>query len=485
MRLVPTSVRTRLTLGYTLALAVPLIAFGIISYLIFSNTVRARTDAFVDDALTVFGRELSAERHEGLDLEAAIRRTLREVRFREADILILDDSGSVVGMSGPLGTAGALNDRAPPVDPAVIVAGLGPNLPGAEQITTMTHQGGAYRVVLRPLRLDGRTYHLVGVHSLARVEAMLARIRRLFLVLMAFIIVVAAAGGSFLARRSFLPVTAMATRAAEIGASTLHERLPVVAKDELGELARVLNELLDRLASAFEQQRRFMADASHELRTPTAIVRTEADVILSREHRTEEEYRASLDIVRNASRRLTRIVDDVFLSARADAGHLVMNPEPLYLEDLVGDTVRAVGPIAEARRVRVELGELAEAPAVADAELLSRVLLNLMDNAIKHSPEGGAVEVSMAARGGTCEISIVDQGPGIPKEARERIFERFFRLDVARSREESTLTGGAGLGLSISRRIAEMHGGRLFLVGSRPGRTEFRVSLPVETSGSP
>jgi signal transduction histidine kinase len=274
----------------------------------------------------------------------------------------------------------------------------------------------------------------------------------------------------------------MAARAAEIGAATLHERLPIVAQDELGRLACVLNDLLDRLERSFAQQRRFMADASHELRTPTAILRTEADVTLSRTDRTQDEYRESMTVVQDASRRLTRIVDDIFLLARADAGHLNGQAAPIYLEDVVHDAIRAVRPIAERRGVHIALRDVVEAPFHGDEDLLGRVLLNLLDNAIKHSPERATIDVSMHHRAGRYEISVVDAGEGIPAAAHERVFERFFRVDTARARAENTATSGAGLGLSIGRRIAEMHGGRLELVSSRPGHTEFRLSLPASAA---
>jgi signal transduction histidine kinase len=245
----------------------------------------------------------------------------------------------------------------------------------------------------------------------------------------------------------------------------------------------VINDLLDRLEESFAQQRRFVADASHELRTPAAILRTEADVTLSRDHRPESEYRASVTVIQDAARRLARIVDELFLLARADAGHLVAQRVPLYLEDVVHDVVRAVQAVAEQRGVRIELGQLIEAPATGDPDLLGRLLLNLLDNAIKYSPEGEAVGVEMTRRDGCCAITVVDAGPGIPPAAHDRIFERFFRVDAARSRGESEATSGAGLGLAIARRVAEMHAGRLELVGSRPGRTEFRLTLPVEGAG--
>jgi heavy metal sensor kinase len=303
-----------------------------------------------------------------------------------------------------------------------------------------------------------------------------------FLVVIPLLILCAATGGYFLAGRSLAPVSAMTARAAAISATNLHERLPIGGGDELVGLARVVNDLLERLEVAFEQQRRFMADASHELRTPTAILRTEADVTLSRDHRTEDEYRDSMTVIQDAARRLTRIVEDLFLLARADSGNLVARHEPLYLDEIVDDTVRGVRQVAERRDVRISIRHTIEAPLDGDADLLGRLLLNLLDNAIKHSPEGGTVDVGMSRTDGRYEIAVIDAGAGIPAEARDRVFERFFRVDAARSRGDATTTGGAGLGLAIARRIAELHGGGLDLIDSRPGRTEFRLTLPSNTT---
>lgn len=183
-------------------------------------------------------------------------------------------------------------------------------------------------------------------------------------------------------------------------------------------------------------------------------------------------------MVQDASRRLTRIVDDLFLLARADAGHLPVRREPLYLEEVVHDGTRGVLHLAAQRGVTVELHELAQAPMQGDPDLLGRLLLNLLDNAIKHSPHGGVVEVRMAPVGpDRCAVSVVDHGPGIPVEAQDRIFERFFGVESARDRGGPT--SGAGLGLAIAKRICELHGGTLELVESRPGRTEFRFTLPI------
>jgi heavy metal sensor kinase len=443
-----------LTLWYTVLLGLPLIVFAVASYLVFARTLERRTDRFIGDALAAFARELTAERRTALSAVQAMRSTVEEVHFGDLHIAILDSAGHVVAMSAAPGLAPAGGRSSP------------------------AHQPGT-RVLSRPLEVDRQRFTLTGTYSLADIEDMLDRIRGMFLVAIPLLVLAAAAGGYALARRSLAPVAAMGARAAAISASTLDERLPVAGADELVGLARVVNDLLDRLERSFAQQQRFVADASHELRTPTSILRTEADVTLSRPHRAEQEYRASMTIMRDAARRLTRIVDDLFLLARADSGHLVPHREELYLEDVVHDAARAVRAVADQRGVKIELGRLVEAPCQGDADLLGRLLLNLFDNAIKYSPEGGTVEVGMTRRDDRCEIAVVDAGAGVPPEARERVFERFFRVDASRSRSDISATSGAGLGLAIAQRIAEMHGGRLELAGSRPGRTEFRLTLPV------
>jgi two-component system OmpR family sensor kinase len=445
----PTSLRSRLTLWYTILLGVPLIVFAVASYLVFARTLQQRTDRFIGDALTAFARELTAERRAALTLAEAMRSTVEEVRFREIQIAILDQEGRTIAMTAP--PRGDRSGTRPP-----------------------------YRVLTQSLTVDGERFSLTGTYSLSDMEAMLARIREMFLVAIPLLVLSSAVGGSFLAKRSLAPVASMGEQAAKITASNLDQRLPVGGGDELVGLAGVVNDLLDRLERSFAQQRRFVADASHELRTPAAILRTEADITLSREHRDEAEYRASVTTMQDAARRLTRIVDDLFLLARADSGNPVEQREALYLEDLVHDAVRAMSSVAERREVRFELSGLVEAPFHGDPDLLGRLFLNLLDNAIKFSPRGGTVAVAMTRRDGHCEIAVADAGPGIPPDARERVFERFFRVDATRSRAENSATSGAGLGLAIARRIAEMHAGRLELAESRPGRTEFRLTLPVD-----
>jgi two-component system, OmpR family, sensor kinase len=469
----PSSLRARLTLWYSIFLGVPLIVFALACYMVFKSSLLRRTDGFMGDALTAFAGELAAERRAALGTADAIRRTAEEVRFRELHVAILDAGGRVVVNSTPADSA---------LSSAVVAAFRGRDSAKPLSVTLPgTHRG--YRVVSQPLVLDGARFTLTGTYALNDIESMLSRIRRMFALAIPLLVVFGAAGGYALARRSFAPVASMGEQAARITASSLDQRLPVGGGDELVELARVVNDLLDRLERSFAQQRRFVADASHELRTPTAILRTEADVTLARSERPEEEYRASMAVMQGAARRLSRVVDELFLLARSDAGHLIASRDPLYLEDLVLDAVRAVHAVADQHNVRIEVREIVEAQVRGDADLLGRVLLNLLDNAIKYSPAGGTVGIEMGQRNGHCEIRVIDGGPGIPHEAHEQIFERFVRLDAARSPSGSQATSGAGLGLAIARRIAEMHAGRLELAESRPGRTEFRLVLPADVPG--
>jgi heavy metal sensor kinase len=451
------------------------VAFAVASNYIFGRAVEQRTDRFISDAIGGFSSEVTGERRRTDTHEEAILHSVAEVHFRDLYLVVVDSSGrQLAGTADPPD----LPDNWPTADAR---ARVGPEIANHDRSkpwgVTFASGEKRYRLIWRPLRLQSQLFGVAGLYPLATTDQMRARIGRLFYLSIPVLVMAAASGGYMLARRSLAPVAAMAARAAEISETNLQARLPIGGGAELVGLGRVVNDLLDRLERSFEQQRRFMADASHELRTPVTIVRTESDVTLAREHREESEYRASTAIIQDAARRLTRIVDDLFLLARADSGHLVPKVDEVYLEEVVADAAQAVRPVAEQRSVRVEVRNIVEAPFRGDGDLLGRVLLNLLDNAIKHSPPGGVVEISMANRNQHYEVSVIDAGEGIPADIREKIFERFFRADVAREAVEHTTTSGAGLGLAIARKIAELHDGRLEVAESRPGRTELRLTL--------
>jgi signal transduction histidine kinase len=279
----------------------------------------------------------------------------------------------------------------------------------------------------------------------------------------------------------------MTARADRIRESTLHDRLAVQNPlDELGRLATTFNRLLDRLDLAFERQRRFIADASHELRTPLAILQGESEVALSKPTRTPEEYRESLSVLQHEARRLAHIVEDMFTLSRADAGQYPVNRRELYLDELVSECAHSVRTLAAAKSITLSVECNGELPIFGDESLLSRMLLNLLDNAIKYTPNGGKISVATSATHTGTQITVADNGLGIPQEFHSRIFERFFRSDQARTRPSSSAgsdrssAGGAGLGLSIARWIAEAHHGTLVLTRSDVQGTLFTVTLPVE-----
>jgi signal transduction histidine kinase len=216
------------------------------------------------------------------------------------------------------------------------------------------------------------------------------------------------------------------------------------------------------------------------LRTPVAILRGEADIALSEPRRGEGEYREALGVVSHEARRLSRIVDDLFLLARADAGQLPLHPGELYLDELAGECVRSVRSLAVQRGVGLVCEAEGELPYRGDEPLLHRLLLNLLDNALKYSRPGGEVRLDLARRDGGYVMRVTDAGPPIEPEAAERIFERFYRADRACSADSAT--GGAGLGLPIARWVAEAHGGSLRLARSTAEGNEFEVWLPTSAA---
>jgi signal transduction histidine kinase len=237
---------------------------------------------------------------------------------------------------------------------------------------------------------------------------------------------------------------------------------------------------LDR---SFEQQRRFMADASHELRTPLSSVLGEAEVALSRPHRKEEEYRQCLDAVYNEGTRMSRIVADLLSLARADSGQYPINRADCFLGQLVEECVRVLKHLAGKRDITLSFTPPAvELVVQGDGELLRRLFTNLLDNAIKYTMPGGTVTIELSEDQSQCVITVKDTGRGIAVDAQPHIFERFYREDKVRRRNLDSEGSGAGLGLSISQWIANLHGGRVTLEESTERGSTFAVRLPGSKS---
>jgi two-component system, OmpR family, sensor kinase len=238
--------------------------------------------------------------------------------------------------------------------------------------------------------------------------------------------------------------------------------------------------LLKWLERSFQQQKQLLADTSHELRTPVTIIRSEAEVTLSRS-RDVDEYRKALEVIRSESLHLTSLIEGVLLLARADAQQAAIAKEPVQLTNVIDDSVQALRRVAEARQIDLACATDGPMPMRGDAGLLRRMLLNLLDNAMKFSSAGGHVRLDARRDGPNYVITVSDTGRGIPPEAQEKVFDRFFRADAVRGRDDNRdSAGGAGLGLPIARWIARAHGGDLRLVRSSPAGSIFEAFLPVD-----
>jgi two-component system OmpR family sensor kinase len=483
------TLRARLTLWYSVVLALLLLLFSLTGYFLFSRAAIHRTDAdlaeLASSFLVTFQDELKDPDKPG-GLQAAARQAMLEHHVRGDVLLLVDAAGKIASSSADLVPSSApANSTASRV---LASRGFQRFLAEASQsdrtYQTIAGEKGGFRAYATRFSAAGQTWGLVILRSLHPQQEMLEQIRVAFAWLIPLGVLLAGCGGYFLGRRSLAPVAAMGQQAERIGAANLHERLVVRnANDELGRLAQTFNELLDRLDRSFERQRRFISDASHELRTPVSILRGEAEVALSQPSRSPEEYRESLAVLHEEAQRLARIVEDLFTLTRADAGEYQLAQRDFYLDELAADCVRATRALAQAKNITLAAVTMEEMPVRADEDLLRRMILNLLDNAIKYTPAGGNVAVTCGSVPEGYELSVTDSGPGIPAEMQSRVFERFFRADRARSR--SGADGGAGLGLAIARWIAEAHLGRIELVRSDPTGSRFTVRIPASSEGSP
>ncbi|HEY4304905.1 MAG TPA: ATP-binding protein [Gemmatimonadaceae bacterium] len=481
------TVRARLTLWYGGLLVLIVVAFAIAGYAYLDRLEHDRIDRMLHEQSEIVMQAMDSTRaHRGeFDATAAekLLPTLHDLRARGIRAWIFDESGML-----RVATEQVQEGEGPEEERAV----LGSPVPAsmlrelarrrASSITEVQVGAHAARLLSIPLPDDLGRGTLFISYSLREVAELLARARFDAALAIMAALVLSLGAGYVLARGAMAPVAAMSNQAALIGGSNLHERVPVHNQhDELGTLATTFNGLLDRVAEALSQQRRFMADASHELRTPVAILRSETDIVLRSDSRTIAEYREALEVVQAASERLSHTVEDIFLLTLVDAKEARTSAEPLYLNDLVSDECRSMRSVGERRGIAIDCTLSIEAPYVGDEKLLQRLIANLLDNAIKYSPVNARVEACFERAGDAFVLSVSNGGPGIPLEARAHVFDRFFRADAARTislGEEGRIAGG-GLGLPISRWIAQLHGGTLELSHATSTRTTFTLRLPV------
>lgn len=348
-------------------------------------------------------------------------------------------------------------------------------LSGQPKQRSLVANGHHLRVLAAPIIIDG---DVVGVVEVGLENDVRETLRTLIIVMaIAYpvALIIASGGGVFLAGRALSPIDALTRHAQRITAEDLSQRLGLKPRDdEVGRLASTFDQMIGRLDDSFRRQQRFTADASHELRTPLTAIKGQADVALQKE-RTPDAYKQVLVAINTEADRMIRLVSSLLTLARADAARAPIARERVSLNRVVSSAVEHVMPAAEQKGIRLEFSNTDNLATTGDADLLLQLVLNLLDNAIKHTPPQGVVNVTCAVQGRSAIVDVRDSGPGISAEHLPHIFERFYRADGARSREE----GGAGLGLSISRWIAEAHGGSI-LAESSPGQgSRFTVQLPL------
>jgi two-component system OmpR family sensor kinase len=292
----------------------------------------------------------------------------------------------------------------------------------------------------------------------------------------ACVLAVGLAGGWLLSGRLLRPIARISATASAISADNLTQRIDARQIDsELAGLARVLNDMFDRLEAAFARQAQFTADASHELRTPLAILRTHAELALSRP-RKPEEYRETLETCLRAAGRMTGLVEGLLTLARADAGGLELKREPVDLARVAADMIELFEPLALRKDVALK-AELEPVTVTGDSGRLCQVLTNLLSNAVQYNRPGGVVCVRLTRQGHDAVLAVSDTGLGIPDIDKPHLFGRFYRVDKARSRD----SGGNGLGLAITRSIVQAHGGAIDFESQVGHGSTFRVRLPCDT----
>jgi heavy metal sensor kinase len=462
------SIRWRLTLWYGLVLATVIAVFGGAVYIAMRHEMLSRTDGALAAELDEISEDIQAAKDWPRLSEQLKRRFARhevyEFQVSRVDGGLLFQSNQLKPMRFPV-----------------------PAIPGSlKHLDFESVSLGTQDVTLKSLghlRLmtglvpgpDGPIV-VQAATALASIDRELAELLSVLLLSGPLALACALGGGYMLARKALSPVTRMVTTADQITAARLDRRIDVPqSDDELGRLARTLNGMIARLERSFEEIRRFTADAAHELRTPIAVLRNEAEVAL-RMPREPEQYQAILEDQLEELERLSRLADRLLFLCRGDAGLLPIANEPVELREIVADVAEHMRLVAEEKGVTLHTRGTTPCPIQGDEDQLRRLLFNLLDNAIKFTSARGSVTIETACTEEKMGIAVSDTGIGIPPEHIPHVFQRFYRVDPARGPD----MGGTGLGLAIARSIAEAHGGSLTIESTVGIGTRVILTLPAK-----
>jgi heavy metal sensor kinase len=453
------SIRWRLTLWNTLGLAVMLLGFTALVYGLLRHALYEQVDRKLQAALG----QLVQDSRAAVESDERLRYWIYEWREHENLLAVAYDADGHVRER----TEQLAADSVPP-SPAV------GQLPLEDRMIPIL---GRQRILESNVRLGDQQLTVVIMAPLEEVDHELGELRTVLLTAVPVVLLLSAGLGYVLARKALAPMERLRLATEQITVDRLDQRLPVAnAQDELGRLTKTVNAMIARLEASFAEIRRFTADASHELRTPLTAIRTEAEVALGRPM-SEAECQHLLGSILEECDRLTRLTDQLLTLSREDAASGKLARETLDLVPLVEDVVEIMRPLAEIKNLRLLSQTKGELLVRGDEGRLRQVIYNLLDNAIKYTPEGGSVTVTLERSDGAVMLTVRDTGIGVSIEHLPHLFERFYRVDKARGRTE----GGTGLGLSIVQSIIVAHGGRVELT-SAPGQgTTCVVSLPAET----
>lgn len=460
------SLRVRLTLWYVFVLAVILVIFSVVFY----QVVQFNQYHTLETGLLASAEIIASK----VEFSTAI---LRIQPIQPGELPLQDEVFyQIINVQGIIQAHSEnLNEFTLPINTAALQAAF------RDQTYVEYAQlsnGAHVRLLTQSTRFLG-TYGFTGIIqvavSLEGVERNLGMLRFWLWMIVPGALIVTSVGGIFLADRLLRPLAQMNKSAREIGSRNLNRRLPVhTPRDELGRLATTLNELFDRLEKSFKNQQRFIADASHELRTPLAALRAEIEVALRRA-RSPEEYVALLRSNLDEVQRLSRMAERLLFLAQSDAGQLPLHRETVKLDELCRRVVDKLGSLARERGIQLSASCAAPVAVSGDEELLEQLMVILVENALKYTPPAGRVGLGCGQEQRQAWLRVQDTGSGIAPEHLPHLFERFYRVDKARSRQ----LGGTGLGLSIAHSIVQAHQGQITAESQVGQGTAFHVRLPI------
>ncbi|HVZ40422.1 MAG TPA: ATP-binding protein [Candidatus Kapabacteria bacterium] len=458
------TITTRLTLGNLISFGLVMSIIAALTYLIFAANERATLDQGLRDYAGLLIDEVDTRTANVSDLFDKLEEVTGQanLRFRSMRfVLLTNDSLIFEGDSQMEPLADTLESVLKTGDPS--------------RFHTLDLGSAEYRVYSQEVWWHGNKeeLQLVVIGSMARLQEALANFRRFLMIIVPSAVLLASIGGWLTARRALRPVSVLRETAAAITTSNLHERVPIgTSNDELSDLATTFNEMIARIEETFNAQRRFVADASHDLRTPLMVIQTKLDRLLRLSDLTEP-VRDDLRHCQSEVEHLARIASDLLVLARAESHQLQLAHDRNRLDELLMECVEKMSSIAHDRQIGLRLDIDDPVLVVCDRPMLQRVLMNILDNAIAYSPDNGTIAVHLAEQEGVARLTVTDDGPGIPAEDLPHIFDRFYRSDRTRT------TRGSGLGLAIAKTIIEAHGGTVAITSELGSGTSVIVTLPL------